>query len=142
MRARIYACVIIFIILLLYTVHVYAEAVCAFVRGDVCAYVRACARICAGAYIHTYVWERVRTRVRECERVHVRERLHVRVCARLRLRVRTCARDAAHEAAHVSVCACVGTHACAGSRTCGCACVRACMRACILCMYDLPYWIS
>ena len=48
-------------IILLYTVHVglYAEAVCAFVRGDVCAYV--CVRTCMRTYMriragaYTYV---------------------------------------------------------------------------------------
>ena len=55
--------------LLYYTVHVYAEAVCAFVGGDVCAYVcvRTCMRtICVyvRAHIRTFVLARVRTRVR------------------------------------------------------------------------------
>ena len=60
----------------------------------------------------------------------MRVRVGAYVCVRLPVRVRACARDAAHEAVHVSVYACAreGAHVFAGSRTCGCVCVRACVR--------------
>ncbi len=60
MRVCAYIGMCYYYIILLYTVHVYAESVCAFVRGDLCAYVcvRTCMRtymrVCAGAY--TYVF--------------------------------------------------------------------------------------
>ena len=84
-------------IILSYTVHVYAEAVCAFVRGDcVCTYVHAHVCVYVRAHIRTCARARVRTRVRACEGVHVHEPLHVRVCARFQLRVRACALEAAN----------------------------------------------
>ena len=48
----------------------------------------------------------------------------------MRVGARACTREAAH------VFVCVGAHACAGSRTRGCACVRVYH----ICIHDLPYY--
>ena len=91
------------------------------------------------------------TRVCACGGSHVRACVCISLCMCVRARVHVCALAWVwlHMCLRKHVRARVGAHACAlaGSRICGCACMRACLRTCayiclmIIVLYNYTSWI-